>query len=159
MRCITDSEISEWLRRYKIQKDPYHGEVGPDYYLQFYAPDSHGDLDALTRHYFDRIISGSVALVHMTDWALYKPSEMIAVTGIRSIHGENRWLIEAPGHLIGPDETELGISLFALSASFGWTAYLYSPLDSAILLNWEGEIFDYWTDNQQALSEMRKSVV
>jgi len=98
-------------------------------------------------------------LVHMTDWALYKPSEMIAVTGIRSIHGENRWLIEAPGHLIGPDETELGISLFALSASFGWTAYLYSPLDSAILLNWEGEIFDYWTDNQQALSEMRKILV
>lgn len=156
---MTDSEAAEWLRRNEIPEDPYHRGATTAYYLQFRAPTRHSQLDALARHYAERIIPQSVALVHMTDWALYTPSEMIAITGIRSSYGENRMLIEAPGHLIEPDEAEIGISLFALSASFAWTTYLYSPPDRTTLLNWEGELFDFWTDRQEALSEMRRILV
>ena len=156
MRCLTDSEVSEWLRREEIQEDPYERGSVHDYYLQFRAPTADGHMDALVRHYWERIIPGSVAVVHMTDWGLYKPSEMTAVVGIRSTHGEKRALIEAAGHLIEPGEAEVGISLFALSASFEWTSYLYAPPARTTLLNWEGELFDFWTESREAYAEMRR---
>jgi len=158
MQCLANNEVSEWLRQHAIQEDPYHLGHAPAYYLQFHAPQQHRQLDAFTRHYYARIISGSASLLHVTDWCLYKPSEMIAIAGIRSSNGEVRLLIEAPGHEIEPSETETGIALFSLCGSFAWTAYLYSPQARTTLYCWEGGIFDFWTDSGEMLAEMRSIV-
>jgi hypothetical protein len=91
----------------------------------------------------------------MTDWGLFQPSEMISILGIRLAQGDARKLIEAPGHCLGSDESEPGIALFSLSASYAWSSYLYSPIHRSTLYNWEGEIFDYWTDSIEALEEMK----
>lgn len=156
MQCLTDSEVSAWLARHEIPENPYKNRPTQAYYLQFRAPDQHRETDALARCYSEWIISESVRLVHIVDWSHYTPSDMIAVAGIRSSHTENRSLIEAPGHLIEPEEAEVGVSLFALSASFEWTAYLCTSQDRTTLLNWEGELFDFWTDSQEAFLNMRK---
>ncbi len=154
MKCVTDSEIDDWLRQRSIHKDPYHGESSPAFYLQFYAPTNHRRVDAFTRHYYERIIPDSDSLIHMTDWGLYQQSEMIAIAGIRSSRQEDRMLIDAPGHILTSAQNEIGISLFSLSASFAWSSYLYSAQGHSILFNWEGEVFDFWTDNEQVMSEM-----
>ena len=76
------------------------------------------------------------------------------IAEIRESRSERRSLIEAPGHELTPEEIELGVSLFSLSASFDWTAYLYSPLNRSTLYNWEGELFDFWTDSEGSFAEM-----
>ncbi len=155
MQCVTEGEIEKWLLNRTIPSDPYHSDVSPEFYLQFYAPVRHRQLDAFTRHFYDGIIPESDTLIHMTDWGLYQQSEMIAIVGIRSSRGEYRHLIEAPGHIIPSGSPELGISLFSLTASFAWSSYLYLSQGHTTLYNWQGEIFDFWTDNEQAVSEIR----
>ena len=80
---------------------------------------------------------------------------MITVLGIRSSRGEDRILIDAPGHILPAPEEEIGVSLFGLLTSFGWSSYLYSATSDTTLLNWEGEIFDFWTNFQQDFDEMK----
>ncbi len=155
MHCVTDIEVEEWLYEREIPKDPYHHDSSPELYMQFHAPANHRRLDAFTRHYYERIIPESDSLVHMTDWGHYQESEMIAVLGIRSTHGDNRMLIDAPGHTLTWGQREIGISLFSLTASFAWTSYLYSAQNRSTLFNWEGEIFDFWTDDEEAIGEMK----
>ena len=155
MRCATDSEISDWLEERSLVKDPYRGGSSPDFYLQFYVPTKHRCLDFFTRDYYLGIIPESESLIHMTDWPLYQPSEMMAVTGIRSSQGDDRLLINAPGHCLTPEEMEIGVALFSISASFEWNADLYSPVHRSTLYNWEGEIFDFWTDSETAFTKMK----
>ena len=155
MKCVTDSEIDDWLRQQSIHTDPYHGDSSPAFYLQFHAPSNHRRIDAFARHYYERIVPEADSLIHMTDWGLYQQSEMIAIVGIRSSRGEDRMLIDAPGHILPSGEKEIGISLFSLSASFAWSSYLYSARDHSTLFSWEGEIFDFWTDSEQVVTEMK----
>ncbi len=155
MKCVTNSEIDDWLSQRSIHKDPYHGESSPAFYLQFYAPRNHRTIDAFTRHYYERIIPDSDALVHMTDWGLYQQSEMNQILGIRSSRDKNRLLIDAPGHIVSSAEREIGISLFSLTASFAWSSYLYSAQNHSTLFNWEGEIFDFWTDSERVVTAMK----
>ncbi len=155
MKCITESQIDDWLQQRSIHKDPYHGDASPTFYLQFHAPSNHRRIDAFVRHYHDRIVPEADSLIHMTDWVINHQSETIAIVGIRSNLGEDRMLIDAPGHILTSGEKEIGISLFSLSTSLGWSSYLYSSRDHSTLFNWEGEIFDFWTDSTQAMSEMK----
>jgi hypothetical protein len=155
MKCVTDSEIDDWLRQRSIPKDPYHRDSSPAFYLQFYAPKNHRRIDAFARHYYERIVPEADSLIHMTDWGLYQQSEMIAIVGIRSSRDEDRMLIDAPGHILPTGEKEIGISLFSLSVSFAWSSYLYSARDHSTLFNWEGEIFDFWTDSEHVVTEMK----
>lgn len=155
---MTDTEISNWLRERSIPEDPYHGVTAPSHYLQFYAPSTHRQLDAFVRHYYEHIIPDSESMVHMTDWGLYEPSEMIAIMGIRSSHEEKRFLIDAPGHCLIPAEREVGVSLYSLSASFAWSSYLYCPTQRSTLYQWEGEIFDFWTDSMAVIDELKLSL-
>jgi hypothetical protein len=155
MRCLTDKEVSEWLLEHSVPEDPYRGESSPAYYVQFYAPSAHRHLDAFVRNYHSLIIPDSESMIHMTDWGLYQPSQMIAIMGIRSSSDENRRLIHAPGHLLAPEEAETGVALFSLSASFAWSSYLYCPKQRSTLYNWEGDIFDFWTDCDATMEEMR----
>lgn len=152
---MTESEIDEWLLVRSLPKDPYHQKIGPDDYVQFSAPSSHQRLDAFIRQCFAIFVSESESLIRMTDWSLYQPSDMIAIDAIRSSQREFRLLIDAPGRHLAPEESELGIALFRLSALFGWSSYLYAPATRSVLLNWEGELFDFWTESEAKLMDMK----
>lgn len=155
MQCLTDNEVSQWLRERKIPEAPYHQGSSPGYHLQFHVPKSHRAKDTFIRNYFSLLICNSETLVHITDWGLYTESEMIPVLGIRALHSESRNLIDAPGHSLESDETEAGIALMTLTASFAWSSYLYCPRNHATLYNWEGDILDFWTDNFAQISIMK----
>jgi hypothetical protein len=154
MECMTESEMDEWLLVRSLPKDPYHQKIGPDYYVQFLAPSNDPRLGTFIRHYFASFVCEAESLIQMTDWSLYQPGEMIAIDAIRSSQGESRLLIDAPGHHLAAEEFELGIELFSLSASFGWSSCLYAPATRSVLFNWEGEIFDFWTESEAKLLEM-----
>ncbi len=159
MHCLLKSETFDWLLKKGVPEDPYHGDTSPRYYLQFHAPAEYRRLDAFSRQYFCKIIPDAESLVHITDWVFYTESEMIAIDAIRKVHQETRRLIDAPGHCIAAEESELGISLFSLSASFAWKSYLYCPHQRSTLYNWDGEIFDFWTDGEAEFEEMKSMLL
>jgi hypothetical protein len=158
MKCLTDREVSAWLEEHGIPERPYEGREAPVHYLQLHAPGSYPRLEALIQAIHCRLAPGAGWLIQIEDWAHYTPSQLIAVQGIRALAGESRLLIDSPGHLIGPDEADTAISLSSLCAAFGWSAYTYSSLARTTLYNWEGEIFDFWTDCAELYAEM-KSIV
>ena len=155
MKCLTENEISQWLDQYGIVGDPY-AKSHSACYLQFYAPQKHQAIDGFIRRCFDLVFCSTDTLLHITDWGLYTPSEMIPVMGIRSLHSEERLLIEAPGHLFDSAEAEAAISLMALTASFAWSSYLYCPTNRSTLYNWEGDIFDFWTDDPSQIAILKR---
>jgi hypothetical protein len=79
---------------------------------------------------------------------------------VRTTHGERRPLIDAAGHLFPTDEKDDLVGLFSLTVAYYWSAYLYFPSSKTTLFNWEGEIFDFWTDDPNCyakLLELQKS--
>ena len=155
MRCLTTIEISDWLSRMEVPEDPYWGEPNSMHYLQFYAPPEHRRVEAFSRMFYQQIIPNSELLIHITDWVFYTPSEMLVIDAVRGSHNESRRLIDAPGHLVDQSESDLGIALFSLSASYAWKSYLYSPHLRTTLYNWDGEIFDFWTNGNQEYLAMK----
>lgn len=122
MRCVTSQEIADWLFVHHIPQDLHHRALEPRYYDRFRPPANQPLLDAFIRKYYATVIPSSSSMIHICDWDTHPPSDMNVVTGLRSQFQENRWLIDAPGHLLHADEAEWGIALFSLSASFGWSA-------------------------------------
>jgi hypothetical protein len=86
-------------------------------------------------------------LVHVTDWPTYEPAEMAVVDALRHAWDESRNLIDAPGHLFPAEESELAVALFGHTGNYEWNAYLYLPNDLATLYNWEGERYDFWSND------------
>jgi hypothetical protein len=105
-----------------------------------------------------QILPNAGFLIHITDWAFYTPSEMLVIDAIRRCHSESRHLIDASGHLVEPSESDLGIALFCVTAAFAWKSYLYSPQLRTTLYNWDGEIFDFWTNGTQEYRTMKSLV-
>jgi hypothetical protein len=155
MKCLKESEVSGWLLEQGLPGDPYRGDTAPDHYLQFSVPTRYLALEAFVRQFYSRIIPETESLIHFTDWGLYQESQMMAVAGIRTGAGECRTLREAPGHVVATGEVAAGVALFSLAAAFAWSCYLYVPSERTILYNWEGELFDFWTDGGSRLQEMR----
>ncbi|SKA88546.1 hypothetical protein SAMN02745166_01441 [Prosthecobacter debontii] len=162
MNCLTESEISQWLRQRQTTEAPYQSPQGSSsrYHLQFESPKNHLGIDSFFRQYLEQIVGASETLTHITDWGLYTPSEMIAIMGIRALNSEMRYLIDSPGHLLvprnGETETETVIALMSLTTHFSWCAYLYCPANRATLYTWEGEIMDFWTDRETQFKTMEK---
>lgn len=156
MRCLTISEISEWLTRHGITSDPYdHPEPPSAHYAQIKVPGVYLRVEAFMRQYLAIVSPNRDLLLHIMDWETHT-SGMIVIDSMRAHHGESRNQIDAPGHLFGPTETEHAIAMFSLCASFGWQCYLYSTEDQSTLLNWEGEIFDFWTGIPESLAKFQK---
>jgi hypothetical protein len=154
MKCLTNAECSDWLRNQRMVEEPY-GEPLPvgSHYKQFAPPTSARHLAAFSRHLFDWLGNYDTALLHITDWGLYKPDEMAVIQAIRRSHGEHRMLIDAPGHLFEAKERDELIGMFYLTVMFGWSAYLYFPAAKATIFNWEGDLIDLWSADAEHFSK------
>lgn len=154
MKCLTANEQSELLASWSVPEDPYRGASVPAHYSQFYPPEKFRPLQYFTLAYLELFGAGRSGLVAFTDWALYKPHEMELIDQTRRAEGETRPLIEASGHLFGPEEKNKMVAAFSLGVGYGWSAYLYLPNHKTTLYNWEGDIMDFWTDSTENLQQM-----
>ena len=143
MQCFTPSECSDWLRQRSIIEFPY-GTNRQAMTLQFEPPRSARKLTAFTRQLFDAFGEFSGALLQFTDWHTHNPDEMALIGSLRRSHGEQRWLIDAPGHLFAPTEAAEAIGQCYLASTFDWNVYLYLASGAATLYFWEGDLIDYF---------------
>lgn len=154
MKCLTKEEITQWLSDQKVTPTPYNNVKPPARYLQFKLPPRPLANASFIRQFL-QLITGEI-LVHVTDWPTYEPAEMAVVDALRHKWNESRNLIDAPGHLIPSNEPELVIALFGHTGNFEWNAYLYLPKDLATLYNWEGELYDFWSNDGDVHLALRK---
>ena len=156
MICFTRDETADWLARYDVTPSPYGKSKQPAHYIQFRLPPRSIANFAFIRSFL-KLTDGEV-LVDVTDWPLYEPAEMVVVDSLRREHGEQRNLIDAPGHALLREESELAIAIYGSAGNFQWNSYLYLPNDLATLYNWEGDLYDFWTKDLERLREMQNLV-
>jgi len=73
---------------------------------------------------------------------------MAVMESLRRGHGEQRRLIDAPGHLFEATEKDEAIGHCYLAVIFHWTAYLYLASGAVTLLFWEGDLIDVWNPSK-----------
>jgi hypothetical protein len=159
MQTLGDTEIKTWLRDRGLTAILDHSsESSNQLYLQFRAPVAHRHTEAFIRCLLEMTMPCANALIHISDWPLYQPSEMLTIQALRATCGENRRLIDSPWHVIPSTEAELGISLFSLTVSYQWNAWLYLQNGATTLYNWEGELFDFWTTDRETYTKLANLV-
>jgi hypothetical protein len=71
--------------------------------------------------------SGGEMLLWLGDWAVWPSMQHEPLfTRFREAFGEHRPLIDAPGHLIAPDEIDDGISVLTTALWFLWDCHVFS---------------------------------
>lgn len=152
MKCLSSAEITTWLENQNVTAKPGFQSYSPAYFLQFEVPSGSLKNWAFIRNFL--LNADQEVLVHITDWSTYSPAEMEVISAIRLKWGETRILLDAPGHLISKSEMELTVAIFGHTVNCQWSSYLYLPNDSGTFFNWEGELYDYWTDDQSQHSRL-----
>jgi len=157
MQCFTPIECSEWLRQRGITELPY-ATNRQTMTLQFEPPRSPRKLVAFTRQLFDAFGEFPGALLQFTDWNTHNPDEMAMIGSLRRSHGEQRWLIDAPGHVFASTEAADAIGQCYVAAMFGWSVYLYLATGAGTVYFWEGDLIDlFGFDKSHKVHEVIKS--
>lgn len=148
MKCLTPEEISDWIRNNGQIKDPYTGHAEPVFRVQCTAPAYYFAIECFLNVLFDQVITGGDLLVQATDWEPTQDCRDFVFQALRHEIGENRPVADAPGFLATPAERQRAVALFAVMTCFKWKCYAYGSHDQITLYNWEGDIFDFWTDSE-----------
>jgi hypothetical protein len=150
MKALTPAECPNWLRSAGIHHDPSRG-LG--------ASAHHGITGGLTdprrsiafaRNLLQAVRPSSDLMLEITDWSSYQEDEMAVVRSLRASFGETRWLIKSPGHVFAVSELNLCVGLFALTIAYGWSAYIHIPSPRLTIYNWEGDVFEFWSDEKKS---------
>ena len=158
MRCVTPREISRWLETANQFEDPYLGESEPRLRLQFHCPDRYKSVEHFAHVFAEDIVATGDLLVVISDSEPSEPSQIAIIDAIRHSIGESRPIRDAPGFIVERKELEKAIGLFALTSCFMWKSYLYTDHDRIVLYNWEGEIWDFWTDSESSYNLMAEMI-
>jgi len=122
--------------------------------LQFEPPRKGRNLTAFTRQLVDEVGEFSGALLQFTDWNTDNPDEMAMIGSLRRSNGEERCLIDAPGHLFASKEAAEAIGHCYLAIFFDWSAYLYLTSGAATFFFWEGDLIDFWCSEKNTAKKV-----
>jgi hypothetical protein len=76
----------------------------------------------------------SFFLVWFHDWAVWPSGQRMHIFDrFRTSYGENRRLIDSPGHVFDQNEIEDAISFVTLAALFLWDCYVVTPKRGKLL--------------------------
>lgn len=156
MKCLSEEEVTDWLERNKVTPKPYERADRPLYSLQFRQP-VRATANGLFLGQYLQIIDCEI-LIHFTDWPTYTPPEMLVVDALRQMNKEARALIDAPGHLLAGQESDLAIALLGHCSNCEWDSYAYAANDKASLNSWEGELYDFFTNDLGTLEAVSQIV-
>jgi hypothetical protein len=133
MRILTYTESADWCSQHGYRTRQFHINGGPEPDIQpneFQRVEFALPTDAGRRVWLARCLCGAVdkspeLLIWPGDWAVWPSAQhMPLFSRFRQAFGEIRPLIEAPGHLVAPDEIEDGISILTTSMLFLWDCHV-----------------------------------
>ena len=136
MRLLSYSQCAEWCSQRGFPTRKIEGYIaGPDpdlqspefHFVKFTRPVDSGRKIWLARFLYSLLEPSSELLIWLGDWAVWPSSQhMPLFTRFREAFGEKRPLIEAPGHLLTPEEADDAISIISVSLLFMWNCHILS---------------------------------
>jgi hypothetical protein len=134
MRFLSPHECVEWcgLRAYPTTQHPgYSQPTASDstnlVTAAFALPEDSGRKVALGRLLFSLLEPADEYLLWLGEWGVWESSQhMPLVSRLRQAHGEIRPLIEAPGLLFTPAESDDALSFLVVALLFIWDCHVFS---------------------------------
>jgi len=156
MKVLTPEECPKWLKDAGISHDPYRG-VGEasHHYMTGGLTDARRSI-AFARNLIRAVEPKGDHLLEITDWSTYQEDEMAVVQSVRASFGETRWLIKSPGHVFLSSDLDLCVGLFALTIAYGWSSFIYTSKPRLTIFNWEGDMFEFWSDEKKTIEVTKK---
>ena len=161
MKCLTNKECLDWLEARDIDGVTAEGwpEVVGDYEVFCAAPRDARAQGLLARDLVTWVGEFETALFWLSDWPFCKPDEMAIISGLRRAHGEQRRLIDAPGHLFEFSERDELVAWVSLMMSFGWDGHLFtSPFCGSVFQTSHEDFIWVVTSDQQQFGEVKQFV-
>jgi len=145
MRILTCSECAEWCaqRDYPIQRSA-HGFVETDltasvgaavdleppkfHFVRFTTTRADSGRKVWLANFLYLLLTPAPELlIWLGDWAVWPSSQhMPLFARFREAFGERRTLIEAPGHILTPEEKDDAVSIISVSLLFIWNCHVLS---------------------------------
>jgi hypothetical protein len=160
MQVLSDSECASWLSTHGYEFQDVNRAEGLEGYICL--PASHYrsvfkmpvSADARTQLFLSRRlaqwIQSSDVMLWITSWAVYTPEEMDVFVDLRQGFGEQRRLVDAPGHLFhtgDAEELRHTASILLLMMAFNWEGFVVSS-DAQSILWMADEMLETSTNNQ-----------
>jgi hypothetical protein len=162
MRCLTYAECAEWCSRRSFPTRHIEGYVvdpapeiqsPPFHFVKFALPADSGRKVAFGRFLYSLVDPAPELLFWLGDWAVWPSSQhMPLFSRFRQGLGEDRPLIDAPGHLLTPDETDDAVSILVVSLQFVWDCHILtsSGRDAVFVSHDE---FGWFASRDQSVAE------
>jgi len=129
MRFLTPAQWQTWCleRQISLRETGWtRPDIGADNFhiAELPYPQESGAKVSLARQLFPLVASEAESLILVDDWTVWPSSQHLPMfTRFRQALGEQRPLVEAPGHLVSPADTDDAISIVATSLFFIWDCY------------------------------------
>ena len=129
MQFLTKAECAAWAVKegFRFPESPKHQDLDKLGFrtIRFATPGDAGARVALARILWNSLSDRAERLLWMTDWGVWSSAEhMPLYRTLRQAFGDERRLIDAPGHLFQLGEDDNGLSVFVVAALFFWDVYL-----------------------------------
>ena len=144
MYTITKEEAAKWIKAHNVGTvSIFINSSPPEQYLRLFD-----FVESLLK-----ILKSHCGMLLLTDWPLYLPYQMTMIEMIRKGNGENRRLIDSPGHIIENEDSDKLLCLICLVVIFRWDATFY-PTDNSfqLILNHHELIFLNFTDSARDMA-------
>ena len=168
MRFLTFAESADWCARHSYptrQREGYIVRPEPDITIdelervEFALPKDSGRKVWLATFLYGAADQSLELMIWLGDWAVWPSCQhMPLFTRFREAFGEHRPLIEAPGHLVTPDEVEDGISILTTSLLFFWDCHLLTASGRDVLFVSHDEIGWFGSRDASVASAVRQQL-
>ena len=159
MRCLTDSECTDWIKVQGMVVSPYGDSEGcpvmkAGHYHQFGIQNS--------AFLAERLVALASPFEQGLLWIIddgwdITPIDAL-IDALRRSHGESRPSGLVTGYLYDAAEGDEMAGLFFLTIEHGMSAYLYMAGSDATFFNWEGTLIDAWTNDPNQTQEVQMIV-
>ena len=167
MRFLTPKQCAAWSSKRGYPLKQYEGRVlGPDpcltypkfHFVEFPSPEESGRKVWLARLLYSFLEHSPEVLIWVNDWGVWE-EHMPLFARFRQAFGESRHLIDAPGHIVRPDEIDDGISVFVIACLFLWDCHVLSASGRDALFTSHDEYGWFASRDMSLTRSIRKRLV
>lgn len=155
MKWLDKRGATQWKITHEQFVDPYRDGCNAKIWIQFEAPAEYTTLECIVKCFLAEVLCESEEfLVDFVDWSPSQTCRDLLIEALRLKSCGIGQLQNSPACLCTSAEMDWVMALFVLSSCFEWKAYLYGSHGNTGLYNWEGEIWDFWTDSDAHWNKM-----
>ena len=128
MQILSKDQSGKWCNQHQIALNDRGLPGRADFAAKFEIPGDAGRRVYLVSRCMAEFRTESQILVWFDDWSVWPSGQRMHIFDqFRKSYGEERWLIQSPGHVFDQVEIEDAISFVTLAVLFLWDCYIVTP--------------------------------